>query len=134
MFKRSLQEKLSRIFDLDKVTFDIPGESQEQEGVFVAVQSAKTRLKDGVETAEVRGTLHVFGVSEKLPYGYFSKCLQEADQADTKDLFFHGFEEHKGTYRNIVERSLDFVYLYSGQYDPALGTITEIDLSLQETL
>ena len=133
MFKAKLKEQLTRILDLDKVSFDLPGESQEQEAVFIEVQSAKTRLRDGVQIALVRGTIHIFANSDKLPYGYASKRLAEARPEDTKKLFFFNFEENKGTFRNIVERSIDFLYLFESQFDPAVGELTSIDLSIAET-
>ncbi len=134
MFEATLEAQLKRIFKLEKVTFDTPGESQEQEGLFVAVKTAKTRIRDGREIALVQGTLHIFANAEKLKYGYFSKSLDQARPADTKKLFFFNFEENLGTRGNICERSLDFLYFFDGQYDPALGSITSVDLSTAENL
>ena len=128
MFESALKQKLTRIFDLDKVTFDLPSESQEQECLFIDVQSSKNHIKDGVEVARVTGKLRVFSNSDKLKYGYFSKRIAEADSEDVKDLFFFDFEENSGTFRNITERSLGFVFLFSGQYDPEVGTIDEITI------
>jgi hypothetical protein len=133
VFETSLKQKLKRIFDFDKVTFDRPGESQEQEGVFVEVENARCKLVDAKQIARVTGKLHVFASLEKLPFGYFSKKISEAAAADVKDLFFFDFEENRGTFRNITERSLGFVFLYSSQYDPNVGELTSINFSIAES-
>lgn len=133
MFEATLSAQLKKIFDFDKVTFDMPGESQEQEGVFIQVESSQTRVKDGRQTARVNGKIHVFAPSNKLPYGYFSKCIDAASAADKQGLFFYAFEENKGTYRNICERSLSFVYLFDSQFDPALGSITSVQFEIAES-
>lgn len=129
MFRVTLQAQLKRIFDFDKVTFDLPSESQEQEGVFVQVESARWRIKDAKQIARVTGTIRVFANQDKLSYGYFNKKISEADADDTRNLFFFDFEENKGTFRNIVERSMGFLYLFDSQYDPSIGTLNEITLT-----
>ncbi len=134
MFKSTLEGQLRRIFGLDKVTFDIPGESNEQEGLFVDVKKANVRIKDARQIADVKGVIHVFAVAEKLPYGYFTKAIAEARPEDTKNLFFFNFEENRGKFRNIVERSMEFLYFFDSQYDPAIGTITSVDLAIAENL
>lgn len=133
MFEATLLSQLKRIFDLDKVTFDKPGESREQECAFVDVSKATTKVLDARQLARVTATLTVFAQVEKLPYGYFTKMIDAAAIADSRCFFFYDLEENKGTYRNISERSVSFVYFFDSQYDPAIGTITEIDLSIQET-
>ncbi len=132
MFKKSLEDKLKRIFDLPGVTFDIPSESQEQEGAFVLVDLSKNRIRDGKEIAYVKGKIKVFSNSDKLPYGYFSKKIKEAKNEDTSQLIFFDLEENQGTFTNISERTLSFVYLYEAQYDPEQGTITSLDATYQE--
>lgn len=133
MFKATLEAQLKQIFRVGKVTFDQPGESQEQEGFFVDVKKAKTKVRDGREIALVEGSIHMFVNSDKMKYGFFSKALNEAPASVKKQLFFFNFEENKGTYRNICERSLDFLYFFDGQFDPALGSITEVNLSMAES-
>ncbi len=133
MFEKALKDKLTRIFDLDKVTYDLPSTSQEQEACFIAVEKAPCKILDGRQMARVTGKLHVFASLDKLPYGYFTKKIAEADWADTKDLFFFDFEENRGTFRNITERSLGFVYLYDSQYDPNVGELTSVNLSIAES-
>ncbi len=128
-----MQEQLKRILDLDKVTFDIPGESQEQEAAFIQVETAQTRLVDKRQIARVTGTLRIFANSEKMPYGYLSKQLAKAASSDTRSWTFHKFDENRGTYRNIVERLATFTYLFDSQFDPSLGTITSVDFTQAET-
>ncbi len=126
MFEKSLTEKLKKIFDLDKATFDLPSESQEQEIIFIEVVSSKNNVSDAKFKAKVTGKIRVFCNTEKLPYGYFSKKIAEADPADTKDLFFYDIEENNGTFRNIAERTMSFIYLFDVQYNPAIGEINEL--------
>lgn len=129
MFEASLSEKLKRIFDLKKATFNLPSESQEQETLFIEVSSAKNKIKDGRATAVVRGKIRVFCNQDKVPYGYFSKKIDSAAKVDIQDLFFYDIEENAGTFLNISERSMSFVYLFETQYDPALGEINELETS-----
>jgi hypothetical protein len=133
VFEKQLAAQLKAMFDFDKVTYDLPGESKEQEGIFIEIESAKCRVIDARQIARVVGTLHVFANADKLPYGYFSKKIAEAKPEHSKGLFFYDFEENKGTVRNIVERSLGFLFLFDSQYDPAIGTLNEINLSITES-
>lgn len=123
MFEKSLADKLKRIFDLDKVTFDLPSESQEQECIFIDVKTSAGRVKDGFFTAKVTGGVRIYANSEKMPYGYLTKRIVEAKPEDTKDLFFYDFEENAGQFRNISERSMSFIYLFDSQYNPNVGEI-----------
>jgi len=131
MFEKSLSEKLMKIFDINKVSYSLPSESREQECIFIEVDSAKSNVKDKIFTSKVTGKIRVFANEDKLPYGYFSKKIAEADAADTKDFFFYNFEENAGTIQNITERNLGFIYLYSSQYDPSVGSITSLELELE---
>ena len=133
MFEATLQAQLKAIFDFEKVVFDKPSESQEQEGVFVDITKSKCKIKDKRQIATVNGVIHVFANLDKLPFGYFSKCIDAASAELKEGFFFYDLEESKGTYRNIVERSLSFVYLFDSQYDPNVGSITSINLSYSES-
>lgn len=128
MFEASLKEKLKRIFDFDKVSFAIPSESQEQEGMFIQVDQVRSSIKDARQVCKVQGKLIVYASNEKLPYGYFSKKIQEAELADTRDLYFYDFEGNAGRYQDISERSLGFIYFFNSQYNPDIGSITSINL------
>ncbi len=130
--EKEMQARLKRIFDFEKVTFDRPGESQEQEGLFIQVNTADMRVRDARLIAKMEGVIRVFANSDKLPFGYFSKHIQEAAAADTRGFFF-GPEENLGTIRNIAERKFDFTFLFDSQYDPAIGSITSVNLSYAET-
>lgn len=135
MFERSLADKFKKIFDLSKVTYDLPGDSQEQEVIFVEVVTSKNSMKDGRFIAKVTGKIRVFCNIEKLPYGYFTKKILEANKADTKDLFFYEIEENNGTFRNIAERTMSFIYLFDSQYNPDIGLIENFssDVAFGET-
>lgn len=132
MFEAELQSKLKTIFRLPKVSYNTPSESQEQECLFVQIDTVRTSIKDAREIARVNGKLHVYANHDKLPYGYFSKCIAEAAATDSIKFFFYDFEENSGRFLNLVERSLSFVYFFDGQYDPNVGTITSIALETVE--
>lgn len=128
MFKSKLSDAVKQIFDLDKVTFDLPSESKEQECAFIEIESSVTSFGDTKEVAKVTGKILVFARSEKLPYGYFAKCIKNAPKELTLPFYFYDFEENLGTFRDIVQRSLGFVYFFDSQYDPSVGTIESITL------
>lgn len=132
MFERILSDRLEKIFGLKKITFDRPGESQEQEAAFVEISNVRARISDGRQKAQVHGRMRVFAQLEKLPFGYLSKRIADADADDKADFFF-GNEENHGTFRNIAERSMEFVFLFDSQYDPAIGTLTSINLTSSES-
>ena len=126
VFEKRLADTLKRIFDLDKVNFNHISETQEQECIFIEIESSKNQIKDAKVTAKVTGKIKVYGNIDKLPYGYFSKRIVEAKPADTKNLFFYNIEENAGTFVNICERSMSFIYLFEDQYNPNLGEITDL--------
>ena len=127
MFEKSLKEKFSKIFEIDKVTYDRPSDANEQECLWVNLEDSTNRVRKGEFTAVVRGTAYVMGQSTKIPFGFISKKIQEADHTDTKDLFFSEIDKNTQVYQNIVQRSFAFVYFFHGQYDPKVGTINTID-------
>lgn len=132
MFEKALKDSLRQIFDFDKVTYDAVSEDEEQEVLFIEIESSKNSIKDGLQVAKVTGKLRTFANAEKLPFGYFSKKIQEADKSLTYPFFFYEFEESAQGFRNIVERSVSFVYFFDSQYNPELGTISSIDLETIE--
>lgn len=134
MFKAALASKLKTIFEIDKASFDRPGDSQEQECIFIEVESAANKISQPRQSSKVIGKIRIFGNADKIPYGYFSKKINAADPALTRDIFFYDFEENTETFRNIAERSMSFHYLYEAQYDPAIGEISSVNFEISETL
>ena len=129
MFENELSEKFKRIFQLNKVSYAEPGESREQECLFVDVSLAKTNFKDRRVFGKVEGQAVFYAQSDKVKFGFFAKQIANADPNDTKDLFFSDFEENSKTYLNLVQRSFSFVYFFNSQYDPDIGTITGIEFT-----
>ena len=126
MFEKALQEKLEAIFEIEKVTFDMPGETREQDCLFVQIENTKSLVRDGSVHARVTGKGFLFAPAGRLPFGYFAKCI--ASHPDlSKQIFFFDIEENTRLYENIVQRSFSFVYFFDSQYDPAVGTITSIE-------
>lgn len=132
MFEKKLQETLQKIFKVKKVTYDLPGETQEQQALFVEIETSVNSIKDGKEIARVTGNAYLFGTNEQVPFGFFSKAIAEADPDLTKDFFFYDFESNARRYLNKVQRGLSFVYFFDGQYDPETGSITSVEFTLED--
>ena len=128
MVEKQLSEKFARIFDLKRVSFNDPGEAQEQDVLFVDMESSKYFVKDGRATGRATGKCHVFTQWDRMPVGYFAQKIAAADKDDTKDFFFFNVEESIKKHENLVERTFSFTYFFSNQYDPNIGTITSIQL------
>jgi hypothetical protein len=129
VFESTLSAQLKRIFDFPKVSYSAPGESLEQECLFIEVESSKNNIKDGEQYARVTGRVTVYSTSDKLPFGYFAKAIKTADADDTRGLFFFDFEENTRIFQNVVQRGFRFVYFFHSQYDPDTGSITSITLN-----
>lgn len=123
-----MADKLQKIFGVKKVTYVMPGESREQEFLFVEVERAAGQAKDGLYIARVEGTCQLFGTAEKIPFGYLSKAITKADAALVKDFFFTDFEANTKIFANIVQRSFSFVYFFRSQYDPKIGSISSLEI------
>ncbi len=130
MFRKEMAAKLARIFGIAKVSFDEPGESFEQDTLFVVVEECLSRATQGQAYAKVTGAVVIFSQRDKLPYGYFAKKLAQASVDDTKSFFFFDVDvdalNSPAREVNKSERRARFVYLYSAQYDPAHGSITSL--------
>lgn len=126
MFEKTLLQSVKRIFDLNKVSFDLPSDSQEQEAAFIQIDKAISRINDKRQTSRVTGKILVFANADKLPYSYLTKKIAAADAELVAPFFFYDFEENAGKFLNIVERSLSFVFFFDSQYNPDVGTMTEV--------
>ena len=125
-----LKEKLQKIFEVDKVTFEDPGPDLEQECLFIRIDSARNRVRDGQFSSMVRGQIMIVAQAGKIPIGYMSKCINSHPD-ETKDLFFYEFEENTKLYNNIVQRGVSFVFIFASQHDPDIGTITSITTTVE---
>ena len=135
MYENSLKTIFQKIFEVKKVSYDEPdGYAMEQDVLFIEIESSRNRIKSGKATAYVEGRAFIYGQNNKIPFGFFSKKLHEAEAKYTKSLFLNNFEENKKSYQNLVERSFSFVYFFSGQYDPDTGNITDIVLDINSDL
>ena len=132
MFEKTLETKLKDIFDVKKVVYDQPGESEEQECIFIEIEQSRNHVKDKRFIARVNGTLTIVGSSEKMPYGFFSKKIDEAKPAVKRDLAFFNLERNTRVFRNIVQRTADFTFFFNGQYDPNIGSITSVTTNIEE--
>lgn len=139
MFKKDLLRRLEGIFGFEKTTMLAPDANYEQDTLFVELVSARTRVSGangGTETARVTGTLVVFSQDDRLPYGFFSKRIEQAAPDLTKPFFFFDIDvddvESPARLQNLHERRTSFIFLYDAQYDPDRGTITTLTLSLNE--
>lgn len=131
MFEQELADKFKKIFEVGKVTYDLPAvDTKEQEILFIEITESKPSIRDGNATAQVKGKGHMFAESGKLPFGFFPKGIAK-HPTDSRDLFFYDFEENTRLYENIVERAFSFVYFFNSQYDPALGTLTSVNFDAE---
>ncbi len=148
-------DKLQKIFGIPKATMLAPDyDAPEQDTLFITVEDSVSKAggKTSNVTARVKGFLTVFsqamlsevqksnGEADKamrLPLGYFTKRIHQADYALTKDFFFERERDVVGSparVQNLHERQVPFTYLYSAQYDPDRGEMTDITFTLEESL
>ncbi len=132
MFEKELSEKFQAIFAVKKVTYDTPGESREQGCIFIEIENSRNSFKDGKAIAMVTGNAVIFSRNEEIPFGFFSKAIAKAPAALTKDLFFFDIEANTQRFRDIVQRGFSFTYFFNSQYDPAIGSITGVDVTIEE--
>ncbi len=129
MIEQSLKESLQAIFDFKKTSFDAPSDTAaEQECLFIEMDKIHSDVKDNIIKGKVEGKLSVIAQSDKLPATYFQEKIQAADNALTKDLFFHEFT-NQVTEVNLVKRGASFVYFFAGQYNPHNDNIESIEIT-----
>ncbi len=133
MYESELEDLFKQIFGVKKVSYALPGESEEQECLFVDIEKSDNVIKDGRAIARVTGHAKMFANAEKLPFGFFSKAIYRADSSLTKNFFFFDFESNILTFANIVQRGFGFVYFFDEQYDPEKGTITSVTIEVEES-
>lgn len=133
MFEQALADTLKEIFEVKKTSFDMPGDAKEQDCLFIEIDDSNNVIKDGRALAKVSGKAYMNVVNSKLPFGFFSKAIKQADKTLTKDLFFYDIETNTIRYRDLVQRGFSFVYFFDSQYDPAIGTITSVDITVEES-
>jgi hypothetical protein len=130
VFRKQLKSSLQEIFGISKTTFDAPSDKFEQDTLFIEVAESPSSVGSGIEKAKVTGFLTVYAQEEKLPFGFFNKKIMAASPTLTKKFFF-GTEQNVATSpartQNITERRMDFLFLYSSQYDPNLGELTQVN-------
>jgi hypothetical protein len=127
VFEKDLKERLQRIFDFQKTRFDDPGESMEQECLFINIEQAMCHIKEKKQIAQVSGQFFVFATFDKLPYGYFVKQIHKAYLDDTAKFFFHEIDTNLPVMNNIVRRSVRFVFFFEAEYDPRQGSLTSVE-------
>lgn len=136
MFENDLADRFQKIFAVKKVSFDAIPEGalavKEQECLFVQIEESLNSIKDAKAVARVTGRAVIVGRAEKIPFGFFSKAIRKAPNSLTKDLFFFEIESNSQQYLDIVSRSFGFVFLFSSQYDPAIGSISSITVTVEE--
>ena len=127
MFRKELKRKLSEIFAMS-VSFQKPSDdTPEQEIIFVEIDDSQSKVTHGKQVAKVNGSLVMYAPQEKLPFGFFTKKINQAGAELNQGFFFYGMDENKKTYVDLVERRCRFVFLYSGDYDPEAGTMTSVE-------
>lgn len=133
MFEQELADKFKSIFGVTKVTYDTPGESREQDCLFIEIENSKNNIRDGKAMGMVTGNAVMFQKNEALKFGFFSKAIALAPLELTKDLFFSEIESNTLRYRDLVQRGFSFTYFFNSQYDPSIGTITSVTTTVEES-
>jgi hypothetical protein len=133
MFEKKLAEQLQKIFDVKKVSYDQPSpETYEQEALYVEIETSWNTFGKKRVRAKVTGNVTMVGPNDKIPFGFFSKAIHEADKSLTKDFFFFDIEVNTKRYQNLVQRGFSFVYFFDSQYDPDTGSITSVEFIQDE--
>lgn len=131
--EETLELSVKTIFNVEKVVFDSPApDAQEQNCIFIEVENSWNTFKDGRALSKVTGNMIMFGPNDKLTLGFFSKAIAKAKPTLTHPFFFFDFEENSKRFRNIVQRSVSFVYFFDSQYDPETGSITSVTFTTEE--
>ena len=131
MFEDDLKQKFKEIFGVDKVSYSEPSESGEQLCLFIEVEDAFYSFRDKKEIARVTGNAVIIAPNEKIPFGFLSKRIAQAKPELKNDFFFFDFEDNTKRYQNLVERRFSFIYFFTGQYDPNLGTINQVNITTE---
>lgn len=129
MFENELSEKLKKIFDVKKVSFDAPGEAMEQETLFIEVSNFRSFVKDQRVVGKADAKAYYFSTNQKLPFGYWAKKIALADTDDSESFFFYDLEQNSQIFRDKIQRAFSFVYFFNRQFDPEKGTISSIIIS-----
>lgn len=136
MFEKQLEETFQKIFQVQKVTYDTwdpkDDSMREQKVLFVEVETCVPTFKDKQQLAMVTGKAVMVARSEQLPFGFFGKSIDAAPDELTKDLFFFDLEGNSRVFRDIVARGFSFQYFFRSQYDPSVGTITSVDITVEQ--
>lgn len=133
LIETALGDLLKEIFNCKKVSFDDPGIMQEQECLFINVTNSPVWYVDGEMNSKVTGELMIYGNNRKLPLGFYSEKINNAAADLKKNFFFNQIDENTKTFQNIVQRGCSFVYFFNDQYDPDIGTITDITFTEEMT-
>lgn len=133
MFEKELADKLKAIFNVKDVSYDAPGDSREQDKLWIEIEEPKFTFGSKKVKAIVTGRGSIFGKNEAITFGFISQAIEKADASLTKDLFFTDFETNTVRFRDIVERAFSFTYFFNSQFDPDVGTITSVTTSIEET-
>lgn len=132
MFRKDLAERMHKIFRFKKTTTLAPSDAFEQDTLFIQINNPNARVTKNKITARVEGTLIVFSKANSLPFGYFTKSIEQAAPALKKNLHFSpeiDVATSPARLQDIHERRVNFLYLYSGQYDPNKGELSTIEFS-----
>ena len=124
--EQNIKDAFQKIFSFKNTRFNAPSDSQEQECLFIEIDTVDSQVKDNILKAKVMGKCAVFGQADKLPVSYFAQRLGLAKNDLTKDFFFYDLEGSLLTEMNIVKRSFSFIYFFAGQYNPHADNIESI--------
>jgi hypothetical protein len=135
LVEKELKDKLQRIFDLKRASYDQPSLSDagvpvtEQQCLFIDVETPKFTVKDGRAVGRISGRGMVLAPNDKLTFGYFALKLKKAKYADTKDFYFFELDQNAKVIGNVVSRTFGFIYFFNSELDPNIGNIDSASIT-----
>lgn len=133
MFEKTLEDKFKAIFNVKKVTYAEPGDSQEQECLFINVEDPKFKFTDKKARAFVQGQAVIFGRNDALTFGFLAERIAKASNALTKDLFFEAVDANTKRFGDIVQRGFTFTYFFDSQHDPGIANMEDVTIQIEES-
>lgn len=130
MYKEKLEAKLKRIFQVERVTFDLPSDQYEQDRLFIEVAETIGNVSDRKAAYRVTGACYIFGKIDKHPHGFFARKIGSARPADLDGLFFSAETtpvNSPARVLDLIESRIAFTFLFKAEIDPVKGQLTSVE-------
>lgn len=129
---RILEDKLKKIFGVEKIIFDTFEPGKEQAALFCSIDKVRAQISDGKKSLLVTGTLCVCVPRDKMPLGWFAERLA---LSRTENELSVGLTEIPVQFKNdndfYIKNDVEFTYKTVRDFNPAYGTINAINLDVE---